>query len=475
MRVKIDNFHGIQPRVHPSLLGTGMAVRAHNCKLKSGKLVPIRQPAAVDNAFTYKEGGLSRLSDAQTMHVWKWRSFAGESALTFLAFKGMTWMAEGNVADDYYDRVFVVGDTGVSFDDGASVTENTPAVFLHRRESNTVERLSLVKTPVGSFSASAGEVDETKTVFFSAFFAAWYDNYGYESGLSGATDILQINDGATVSFSATDIPPDAAGLRVYMSRGGTQEASDGIQFLMDRALTAEEKASHSADFEAAVHPDDVGEEEPGIEPIPADMRCMRYVPGGFYVGFSASAQKTVMFSDVGVVTSWPIAYRYDVKDNIVALAVTSNTVFALTDGWPWVLSGTAPESMTAAKLAGPAACVSPRGVCVYRNSVYFASNEGLMAIVNDASSGTVCVNATEKIFTKDQWRAKNPSTCVLAQHDGALHMFFKRADGTPDEGLVLDLNESADAVTTHDESAQCVCVDNATDTMYFVRDLAEEA
>ena len=53
-------------------------------------------------------------------------------------------------------------------------------------------------------------------------------------------------------------------------------------------------------------------------------------------------------------------------------------------------------------------------------------------------------------------------------------MFFKRADGTPDEGLVLDLNESADAVTTHDEAAQCVCVDNATDTMYFVRDLAEE-
>lgn len=481
MTLKIDNFHGIQPRLHPSLLGKGMAVRAHNCRLKRGKLVPLRNPSVLPEAFVYKQGGLTKLSDAMSLHAWKWRNASNADVVAFLAFKGMTWMAEGNVADDEYDRVFVTGVTGVEYSDGETVTEDTPAVFLHERSGNNVIPHSLYKTPIGAPTASVGvsenaqsAIDTNLTVFYVAFFAAWYDMYGYESPLSPASDIVEINDGSEVEFGVAGLPPGAKGVRLYMSRSGTEEASDGIQFLADHDLTPTEAASHSASFTLEVSPEDAGEAEPGIEQMPPDLRCLQFVPGGFYTGFSASAPRTVMFSDVGVATSWPVAYRYDLKDNIVALAVTSNTVFALTDGWPWVLSGTAPESMTAAKLAGPAACVSPRGVCVYRNSVYFASNEGLMAIVNDANAGTVCANVTEKIFTKDQWQEKNPSTCILAQHDGAIHMFFKRADGTPDEGLVLDLNESADAVTTHDEAARCVCVDNTTDTMYFVRNLGEE-
>lgn len=474
MTLKIDNFHGMQPRLHPSLLGAGMAVRAHNCRLKRGKLVPLRNPSVAANSLVYKEGGLTKLSDATSLHAWKWSDAAGSTVVAFLAFKGMTWMAEGNIADDEYDRVFITGDTGVSYDDGTTVTENTPAVFLHERGGNSIVRQTLVKSPIEEFSASdTGDpaLDTGKTVFYVAFFASWYDELGYESGLTGATGIIEVNSGSKVEFTFGGIPQGAYGVRVYMSMSGTAESSDGIQFLFDCKVS---ELSQSGKITRAVYPDDTGEAEPGIEPIPADLRCLQFVPGGFYAGFSASAPKTVMFSDVGLVTSWPVAYRYDIKDKIVALAVTSNTVFALTDGWPWVLTGTAPESMTAAKLAGPAACVSPRGVCVYRNSVYYASNEGLMAVVNDANAGTVCVNVTEKIFTKDQWQAKNPSSCILAQHDGALHMFFRRSDGTPDVGLVLDLNESADAVTTHDEAAQCACVDNTTDTMYFVRDLAEE-
>jgi hypothetical protein len=188
------------------------------------------------------------------------------------------------------------------------------------------------------------------------------------------------------------------------------------------------------------------------------------VDGGFYTGFSPSSPHTVMFSDVGIVTSWPTAYRYDVKDNIVALATTSNSVFALTDGYPWVLSGTAPETMSAARLAGPAACVSPRSVVVYRNSVYYASNEGMMVIANSANAGTVCANLTDKIFTKDQWQALRPETCIAGQHDGALYLFF---DGA--EGLRIDLAESAAAVTTHDEVASCMCVDERGDALCFVR------
>lgn len=475
MHVKIDNFHGIQPRVHPSLLGAGMATRAHNCRLKRGKLVPLRNPKSVPVGITHRFGGLEKLGDANSLHAWKTRAADGKVVVNLLAFRGITWVAEGNIADDQYDRIFVSGDTGVEFaKPGGETVDNTPAVFLYDRSgSSIIAPHTLVKEPLSAVEAALdGSLEEGKTVFYVGFFASWYDDLGYESGISPAPDeLIQINDGSSVQITVSGIPDAAAGIRVYMTRSGTTDTDAGIQFLYDKNL----EAGHATEVETLieVHPADTGELEPGIEPIPADMRALLYVPGGFYAGFAASLQRTVMFSEVGTATSWPIAYRYDVKDNIVTVVATANSVYALTDGFPWVLTGTAPDTMVVTKLAGPAACVSARGAVVYRNGVYFVSNEGVMAILNDATSGTTCTNITEKIFTKEQWLAKNPASCLMLQHDGALHLFFTKDDGEPEEGLIIDLTESENAVTTHDEAARCGCVDATTDTLYYVRNIGD--
>ena len=41
-------------------------------------------------------------------------------------------------------------------------------------------------------------------------------------------------------------------------------------------------------------------------------------------------------------------------------------------------------------------------------------------------------------------------------------------------GLRIDLSESVAAVTTHDEKASCMCVDDREDRMYFVRRIRTE-
>lgn len=481
MNIRIDSFHGIQPRLHPSLLGDGMAVRAHNCRLKNGKLVPLRQPSKTVGITTHLEAGLGSIADTRSLYAWKHTQRDGTVKIDFLAFPGIVDFAEGNIADDDYDRLFVTGETGVSFKDAANKTwQNAPAVYYYSRTSNAISRKTICKNPLAAPAVSRAdsmELDDTKTVYYTVFFVSWVDSRGYESGLSpastladatqGQDGLLKLNDGMGVLFKLNNIPADAAKVYIYASSAGSTEAADGIQFMAERTRA---QATAANGFTVAYIPANLGESEPGIESPPGDLSGMQFVAGGYYAGFSKSSPHTVMFSDVGLVTSWPVAYRYDVKDNIVALATTSNSVFALTDGWPWVLSGTAPETMSVAKLAGPAACVSLRGVCVYRNSVYYASNEGLMAIVNDASAGTVCTNITQKIFTKDQWLAKNPSSCMMAQYDGALFLFFKDKSGKPLDGLVIDLTESMDAVTTHDEAASCVCTDNREDVMYFIRE-----
>lgn len=469
--IKIDQFHGISPRTHPTLLADGMAVTAHNCRLKNGKLVPLRMPSKADDATLLMENGLANVEDSQSILPWK----RTDGGVDFLLFPGIVWMAEGNVADDERTRIVVSGETGVAFGDVA----NAPQVYMRnpvtgRKFVHPLCKVALPAPKVSRVSTSA--LGENRR--YTYFFMTWVDEYGYESPVSPQSQVydsaqgkwvdgdLEYLDGDTVKIEALGadaIPTGAVSLRVYKVVTGTETGR--IQFVKETPALG----MATNPLNVTVKDEDAGEVLMEIESPFHDLRCILDVPGSFYCGFSPSHPKTVCFSEVDLLYSWPIAYQYDIKDNIVALAVTSNTVFALTDGWPYVLNGTSPEGMTVTKLAGPAACVSARGVCVYRNAVYYAGHQGLMTIYNDANAGTVCANLTDKIFTKDQWQAFNPSSCVMGQHDGALHLFFALSDGTH-RGLSIDLNESMSAVTTHDEVAKCVCVDNKTDRMYYVRE-----
>lgn len=477
--VKIDTFGGIAPRQHPTQLADGMSVVAHNCRLETGKLVPLRQPKMVEDASYLLEGGLDDIAKARSMHVWR----KADGSFDFLLFGGATWAAPGNVAADDLTRILVSGATGVSFTDANNkLWNNTPVVYIRDNGEKIV--YPICKNPLGYPVVSRDSsvpLDDNRR--YTRFFFTWVDEYNMESPCSlpsrnsGGVDAdFEYMDGDTViAEKPANVPELAVKIRVYKVVTGTEEGR--IQFVHE-VLVSDLPSLTNISFK--VKDEDAGEVMPEMESPPCDLSCIRDVPGAFYCGFSPSMPKTVCFSDIDLLYSWPAAYRYDVADNLVALAVTSNSVFALTEGWPYVLSGTAPESMSVAKLAGPAACVSPRGVCVYRNAVYFVSNQGLMAIFNSADAGTVCQNMTDKIFTKDQWLALNPSSCVMGQHDGALFLYFTLGEGAvrpafvPESakhvGLTIDLMEnSAIAVSTHDEAATCLCVDEREDKMYFVR------
>ena len=517
--VKIETFGGIAPRQHPTQLADGMATIAQNVKLESGKLVPLRQPLIVSGAKNIMENGLADPADAKSIHVW--RNSGGE--FDFLLFPGWTWSAPGNVAADDLTRIVVSGDrTG----DG-EVDE--PVVYMRDPVAGKVV-YPIRKEPIGFpvVSRDAGAIDpDEANIRYTRFFYTWVDKYGMESPVSMPSrvlvgtylasdgwsynpetgkitkdsqtidvssdewtinmsvntfvsaqrivdDDLQYVDGDAISFEpigAANWPALATAIRVYKVIAGTQEGR--VQFIAERSKSAID--SGASGFTLTVKDEDAGEIIPEIEAPPADLTCIRDVPGSFYCGFAPSAPKTVCFSDIDLLYSWPTQYRYDVADNLVALAVTSNSVFALTDGWPYVISGTAPESMTVSKLASPAACVSPRGVCVLDNTVFYASNEGLMAISNSANAGTVVTNVTDQIYTKDQWQALNPASCLAGHYRGRLFLYFTARDGEEypggarHMGLTVNMKDGMKvAVTTHDEAAACLCVDVREDEMYFI-------
>ncbi len=488
--VKIDKFGGIMPRVAPSLLPDGMATTAHNCRLKSGKLVPLREPEAVDkNAHTvYHENGLVHIYDANSVYCWKHTLSDGTVRTDFLAFPGRVYFAHGNIANDERDRIFVTGDTGVKYvASNGKEHPNSPCAYLFDRTTGKFARHCLVKEPMTAPRCRVEIAPDDVPMDSDAyFFVSWFDEYGYESPASASSlnkntgdskyfdKPLRYAQGSTIAFDPIFVPPQAYGVRIYKTNSGDESAQ--IQFL--REYSRSELENLKSEFYVTVDDKHLGEIMPEIEAPSPELLDMTFVPGNFYAARERTMPHTVLFSDVDNPTNWPTAYRYDVRDNVVKLAVTANSVFALTDGTPYVLSGTAPESMTVTSLAAPAACVSERSVVVYKNVVYFASNEGLFAVTDGAEAGTSCVNVTDKYLTKEQWQALNPSSCMMAAYDNALHMFFTQRDETngtaTGTALVLDLTESANALTTHNEVATCVCVDDRSDDMYFVRRLEEE-
>lgn len=455
--IKTDSFSGIMPRVHPTLLPDGCAVKAHNCRLYSGKLSPLRQPLKVSGKRIRLENGLDKIANASSLYLWR----RGDNIEEFLAWPGIVNVAQGNIADDALDRIFVTGQTGI----GGS-GHNYPCAYISSSTGSSFTRHSLVKTALAApvITVEAGEPSDANNIRYTVFFQTWVDAFGYESGVSDPSEEVEYNDGNEITVAAINAPAGAVIRRIYKVVTGS--ASETVQFVTEQEVTG----SGFLDKTVAIKDEDAGEVMPSMVSPPSDLSWMTYVPGNFYAGFSASRLRTVMFSDVNNPTSWPDSYMYDIRDNIVGLAVAGNTVYALTDGYPWALSGSAPESMTPTVLSSPQACVSARSICIMDGAVFYASQDGICMLSASSDYPVLVPVITEKYFSKREWDSLNPSSCIMDTYDGALHAWFTLDNGLR-QGYVIDLGEGVSAITTHDEQAKAVLYDPNSDGLYYVREV----
>lgn len=463
--IKVDTFGGILPKIHPTLIPDECAIRAHNCFLKSGKLVPLRQPKKVANMRIRMENGLSEIADAKTVYLWH-RGDVDE----MLAWPGIVNVAASNIADDEYHRLFVSGQTGVG------VHGTDPCVYLATSSGTGVTRYSIVKPVLPAPIATAQPIPEgEENIRYTVFFQSWVDKYGYESSVNDVSDEMVYDedeqsyrakgevkyvDGSVININSAIAPEHAVKRRFYKVVAGTE--SESIQFIAEQSLVAGTFPSYSF----RVLDEDAGEVMPMLVSATADLVNITTVPGGFFAGFKTSNLREVRFSEVNLPTSWPDSYAYSVHDDVVGLGVTLNSVFVLTRGMPWVLTGTAPESMSASVLASPQGCVSKRSICVMDGSVFYASADGICMLQDGVSTVTV---VTGNVFSKREWSDLKPSSCIMVPYDGALHFWF--LDRSDAGGYIINFRDGKAAVTTNDEVAKAVCVDPVTDKLYFIREV----
>ena len=168
---------------------------------------------------------------------------------------------------------------------------------------------------------------------------------------------------------------------------------------------------------------------------------------------------TVCLSEAYKPYSWPAANQYNIPATGVAMTSSGNSLIVLTDGFPYIITATAPEAASVGLLPGDvfAPCVSKQGCVDTGDGCLYPSHDGLYL----ASSGGA-KNVTTGLYRKDEWKALNAST-FKAEYSGMAY-YAARTDSlgarsiwfldVAEPNSSIDFDESADALyqNTYDGS-----------------------
>lgn len=129
---------------------------------------------------------------------------------------------------------------------------------------------------------------------------------------------------------------------------------------------------------------------------------------------AGAAGNQLCLSEAGKPYSWPLAFRYTIPFNIIALVPAGNSVIIMTDGFPYGADTTVPEAATPFKIPGDtfSPCVSKQGVVDIGSGAVYPSRDGLYVATTGGAR-----NITELLYTEEEWRKLQPATFKAAFYD----------------------------------------------------------
>lgn len=298
----------------------------------------------------------------------------------------------------------------------------------------------------------------------------WDDGSEQESAPSDPTDVTDLYEGQGIKLTGLTAAsaPDllTTHFRVYRLAAGTNGAE--YQLLTevtiaayataggvydDSDVTEDEGAEHGLlDVQADVL------ETTDWEPPPDDLKGLMQYSNGILAGFVGNK---LYISEPFVGYAWPSGYTMTFDYDIVALAVYNESLLVLTEGFPYVVTGLDPQSMSQTILPYEQACLSPDGVVVTNVGVVYPSPDGLFLLT--ASSGKLL---TKEIYTKEQWAALTPANLISFFYDDQYLGFFRGA-GT---GILFNFKENPYVVDISISGASITggYLDPIDDTLYLV-------
>ena len=113
------------------------------------------------------------------------------------------------------------------------------------------------------------------------------------------------------------------------------------------------------------------------EPPDTGMLGITSMPNGMLVGFKG---KQLYFCEPYFPHAWPPEYDQAIEYEIVGLAALGNSLAVLTEGWPYIVTGSHPRNVNLRPIKINQACVNKESIATDGDRVYYASPDGLVEI-----------------------------------------------------------------------------------------------
>lgn len=393
-------FLGEIPLLDAEKLPEGIATVAKNAKLQRGTLEPWRAAAFVHRPT--KAGvkkTIYRFGESSTTDTNFWFSWITDVDVIRSGIKG-----------DTSERTYFTGDGY------PKKTDTQMALTSGTDYPVSAYRLGLPQPDVTGATVTVGgtPLDDKDSTILGAYVVTYVSSWGEESARSDrAIGTFEFKNGQSMTINGLPVPPSGNWnipiKRIYRSNTGSQSAQ--YQFV------AEIPAAQTS-FVDNVRSENLGE------------ICVTegwYAPpdNGFGLCLGANGNaimlsgRTIHACEPFMYYAWPEAYENDVDSDLVGCGAFGQGFVILTKSNPYVLTGVDPAGYTLSKLADKQACVSKVSIVEMMGGVIYASPDGLWGI---DGSGAKCL--TEKLFTKDQWAALNPSTMHAYEYDNRYIAFF---------------------------------------------------
>ena len=269
--------------------------------------------------------------------------------------------------------------------------------------------------------------------------------------------IISLRPGDPVTLTGMSLPPDGynvSRMRIYRTVDGETNAT--YKFIAEQPV-----ATSHVDTVPEDSPQ-IGEEVPSItwSPPPQNLTNITEMPGGILAGTSGNE---VLFCEPYQPHAWPLEYRKAVTGEPVALGAFGNSLAVLTDSFPYLITGTHPDSMSIDKLELAWACVSKRSVVDMGYSIVYACPDGLVSV----GPGQLEL-VTRGLFSEREWQALNPESIMAARYDSAYVFFYD--NGITRGGYLFNPREPLATLTQLSFFASAAHTDNRSGTLYLAVD-----
>ena len=192
---------------------------------------------------------------------------------------------------------------------------------------------------------------------------------------------------------------------------------------------------------------------------PEDLQGVTVIQNNIMAGFVGN---DIYFTEPNQFHAWPVKYKISLEYNIVGMVALGTDLLVLTEGFPYVISGSDPAVLSVTRYSTNYPCLSKRSIVQTDAGVMYSTHEGL-AIASFVGGVQI---ATAPAHSPDTWNAAlDPSTIVGTFYDSMYFgshstgaFFYRRSQDGQTPGDFVD----------HELTFTATWFDPQTGALYYV-------